>query len=131
MIVVLALLSFDLPLRLSNDPPQPYRNLQLAPRGQANTELADAYWAAAVQVIQFKYPFGSSLPRDPLPEFSVVPTTAAMNRDAAAARQQYWNLLRQLWSRPEIWHRKLEFDVGWVGRALGAITDFVSTIVRH
>lgn len=131
MIMVLALLSFDLPFRLNNDPPQQYRTTPLAPGGQANAELADQYWVLAVQVIQWKYPFGTALPRDPLPEFTLLPKSAANNRSAAAARQQYWDLLRQLWSRPEVWHRKLEFDVSWAGRAVDSVTNFLSALVGH
>ncbi len=131
MMLVVALLSFDVPLRLNHDPPQQYRNIQLAPGRAANPELADQYWVLAVQVIQWKYPFGTALPQNPLPEFTATPDIIARDRSAAGSRQQYWNLLRQLWSRPEVWHRTLEFDIGWVVRALESVTDFVSSLVRH
>ncbi len=131
MIVVVALLSFDLPFRLNHNPPQQYRVVQFAPGGTASAELADEYWDLAVRVVQWKYPYGTALPQDPVPEFTLVAKTSGGNRAATAARQQYWNLLRQLWPRPEVWHRRLEFDVSWAGRAVRSGRDFLSALFGH
>lgn len=126
IVVVLVMLSFNLSLHLCPDAPLAFRELPVAPNGKPNPEAANEYWHSAVTAVQWKYHFGTGLPHDPPPEF-VLRTDRLARRKTAddPARQQYWNQLRQLWSHPELWQRKLELDVSWAGRAASSVRDFV------
>ena len=123
--VVLGLLSFSLNSRLTENAPREFRELPVAPGFKANPDVANEYWRSAVAIIQWKFPFGTMLPDEPPPEFRLLPGTHTRTAIADAARQQYWNKLRQLWSHPELWQRKLDFDVSWAGRAVLSVKDSV------
>jgi len=126
--VILLLLSFDLPMRLQTQAPQQFRAVAVGFENKPNPEIADEYWNLTVSVVQWKYPYGSWLPQNPPSEFKLPVLSSAAKKGGEAARQQYWSKLRELWPRPEIWRRQLEFDVSWVGRAVHTVINFLSTI---
>lgn len=131
IVIVLALLSFDLPLRLRATTPQEFRTAVAKTTGKQNRQQADDYWLLAVNVVQWKYPFGSILPKDPPPEFALPLAGAAERRDGQAMRLQYWAALRQVWPQPAIWRHSLEFDVSWVEHSVDSVVDFVSALTGH
>jgi hypothetical protein len=76
-----------------------------AKRRAKEEETARDYWRAAAFSLQRRYPFGSQLPADPLPEFQVDnqydPTEDA--RAVAETRARYWEKLRACWVQRRFW----------------------------
>jgi hypothetical protein len=85
----------------------------------AENQLARAYWGLAVNNIETKYGFGSTLPADPPDEFAVesVGTSGATSTVDPAARARYWEKLRELWPQPDSWERGSDRGVNWIRSA--------------
>jgi hypothetical protein len=87
-------------------------------RRDREEEVAQAYWRVAVENLQGKYPFGSELPADPLPEFQVDskydPPGGA--KALTETRNYYWERLRSCWLQREYWVETPVGNVNWITR---------------
>ena len=93
-------------------------------------QLARAYWDIAVQDIETKYGFGSTLPADPPDSFQVAekgPSGAASKVDAAA-RTRYWEKLREVWPRSDSWERTSDWNLDWVRNAWNSASSKVTQL---
>jgi hypothetical protein len=81
-------------------------------------ELARAYWQLAVADLQGKYPFGSDLPTDPPSEFDAGKKyqQAVGAQAASETRDHYWQKLRKIWVRRDLWEESAEWDAQWASR---------------
>ncbi len=73
------------------------------------------YWELAIDSLQENYPFGTTLPINPPRDFIL------LGESDSGARIRYWNKLRKLWDRPEIWVKGYEWDTNWVKDALSSL----------
>jgi len=89
-----------------------------AARRAREEELAEAYWQAAIQNLQRKYPFGSELPSEPPSEFDAakqyLPGGGA--KALSETRDHYWQKLRKVWVQRECWVETSEWDAQWSSR---------------
>jgi hypothetical protein len=107
-IVILAVASITPVVRLNATPPPDFAALRVAGQ-RPNAAEAARYWDAAVQVIQWKYDRTAALPAKVPAEFS-----PANGKTESAARQAYWDKLREEWLRADNWHRTVDFDLSWM-----------------
>ena len=96
--------------RLQPEPPAEffYDQQRWSAKQQAAEEnLARAYWASAVRSIQFQYASDKELPADPPPEFKIEQegSEGKTLRSNSATRTRYWDKLRQVWEKPDIWDK--------------------------
>ena len=95
------------------------RNMQ-----PAEEELARAYWKCAVNVIQKSYSFGTALPAQPPPDFSIQPQDVAKVRSKAyldASRERYWQKLQRVWAEPRVWVQTYQWNTDWLLSPLKAL----------
>ena len=89
-----------------------------AKRRAKEEETAQAYWRAAAFSLQRRYPFGSELPPDPLPEFQVynqyAPTEGG--RAVTETRAHYWEKLRAYWGQRRFWVASQPVNETWAER---------------
>jgi len=122
-VVVLLMLAIYLSsspvVRLRVKPPDAFFNESTGLTAKQNAkedQLARAYWDIAVQEIETKYGFGSTLPADPPDSFQVAekgPLGAASKVDTAA-RTRYWEKLREVWPRSDSWERTSGWNFDWI-----------------
>jgi hypothetical protein len=94
-----------------------------AKRLTAEQQLAGAYWDLAVQDLQTKYPYGTSLPADPPSAFQVDPKAFAASGariDFAASRTRYWQKLRDVWGQSKVWEESYGWNTDWIDRFLSS-----------
>jgi hypothetical protein len=70
-------------------------------------QLARAYWDLAVRDIEEQYGFGTTLPLDPPDNFKVEEKGrfGDVSKVDPAARNRYWERLREVWPLPDSWER--------------------------
>lgn len=115
--VVLALIGFfvfeslESVMRLRSDPPQYVVGARVN-KGDSQYEsqlrTARACWNYAIESVQDKYPFGSSLPDN------VPPILRGSNGKASELSVLCWPRLRGAWPRPESWVEKYEWRTDWI-----------------
>jgi hypothetical protein len=109
-------------LRLQAEPPAEFRDTTMSKRQQhVEEELSRAYWTCAVNVIQKTYRFGTALPAQAPPDFSIQPQDAAKVRSKAyleASRQRYWRKLQQVWNNPRVWVQTYQWNTDWLSSPL-------------
>jgi hypothetical protein len=81
-------------------------------------EIARAYWQVAVADLQGKYPFGSELPAESPSEFDAGKKyqQAVGAQAASETRDHYWQKLRKIWVRRDLWEESAEWDGQWASR---------------
>lgn len=82
--------------------------------------VARSYWRLAVEWLQQKYPFGTTLPSSPLDHFTLA------DESDAGARLRYWNRLREVWNEPESWVKGYEWNTDWVTNLLSSLRTFAT-----
>jgi hypothetical protein len=83
----------------------------LAPQKRAAEEkIARAYWNSAVKQVQWKYGYGSRLPIDPPPDFSVSTDEIGPVAKDEAVRRHYWEQLRAAWNLSSAWKTQYELS---------------------
>ena len=117
--------------------------------------VAQAYWELARTAIRPRYTYGSALPADPPPDFSLNSAAAAVpapspakvitaNRaarksaaglpDDSSARDRYWHKLQQVWLEPYIWQSHRQWSTAWftspIRRLCINIQNYVSNRFR-
>jgi len=93
-------------------------------------QLARAYWDIAVQDIETKYGFGSTLPTDPPDNFQVAekgPSGATLKVDAAA-RTRYWEKLREVWPQSNSWERTSDWNLNWIRNAWDSASSKITQL---
>ena len=125
-------LSYRPVVRLRPDPPRRFiqaRKEWDSKRRAAEEHVARAYWGAAIEKVQLKYTYGTALPDDPPPEFSIE------GRDfpgggfekSPATRARYWQKTREAWVLPEAWDKSYRWSLMWFYEAL---VTFQQTVWR-
>ena len=133
-------LSFEPVQRLRSVPPGEFHDSQAKwdpDRRALEERTAEAYWARAVQFIQWQQPYGTVLPSNPPEDFSLakgnVPTGDLDS--SPATRIRYWQNLREVWSLPHSWEKSYEFDMGWLRRFVmttqAKIVRFVDRVISR
>ena len=89
-----------------------------AKRRAKEEETAQAYWRAAAFSLQTRYPFGSVLPANPLPEFQVDNQYAPTGGERAVteSRARYWEKLRAYWGQRRFWVASQPVNETWAER---------------
>ncbi|HUZ47008.1 MAG TPA: hypothetical protein VMW54_10265 [Terriglobia bacterium] len=77
-------------------------------KATAQEQVARSYWDVAVEFVQKSYPFGSSLPSTPPSDFRLEEASQS------GVRTVYWEKLREMWNRPEVWNTSFEWRTDWV-----------------
>ena len=84
---------------------------KLAPQKRASErKIAQAYWNSAVKQVQWKYGYGSRLPIDPPPDFSVSTDEIGPMAKDEAVRRHYWEQLRAAWNLSSAWKTQYELS---------------------
>jgi hypothetical protein len=105
-------------LRLRPNPPKGFVDTQKgwdAKRQAAEERVARAYWDVALEKTQFKYPYGTALPVDPPPEFSIEDKDFPSGglEKSSALRARYWQKVRAVWVLPQAWEKSYRWSVMW------------------
>lgn len=104
--------------RLRPEPPRSFIDTHKdwdTKRQAAEERVARAYWSVAIEKVQVKYPFGTSLPDDPPPEFTIA------NKDfpsggfekSPTTRARYWQKIRETWGLPQAWDKSYRWSLMW------------------
>lgn len=110
-------------MRLRSDPPAGFFEVRRdwdAKRRAAEEQLARAYWETALNSVQWRYSYGTSLPDNPPPEFKLEEKSwqGGVSEPAAATRARYWRQLRRVWVSPQTWEKSYEWDTERLRRSL-------------
>jgi hypothetical protein len=83
----------------------------LVPQRRASERrIAQAYWDSAVKQVQWKYGYGSRLPIDPPPDFSVSADEVGPAAKDETVRRHYWQQLRVTWNLSSAWKTQYELS---------------------
>jgi hypothetical protein len=136
-VVVLLMLAIYLSsspvVRLRVKPPDAFFDTSprlTAKQNAREDQLSRAYWDIAVQDIETKYGFGSTLPADPPDSFQVAekgPSGAASKVDAAA-RTRYWEKLREVWPQSNSWERTSDWNLDWIRNAWDSVSSKITQV---
>jgi hypothetical protein len=99
-------------------------------RGASEKETARAFWDCAVDLIQYKYAYGSPLPLAPPPEFQVDQDAFPTVKPDAATRLRYWQRLQKVWVLPTVWEKGYEWSFRWFTDAASGIAGRISRLLR-
>jgi hypothetical protein len=84
-------------------------------RRRVEESVARAYWDSAIKFVEPKYAFGSSLPVEPIADFKADPRALPDSVGGSAQdRDRYWRNLHRVWTLPQTWQKKYEFDTNWI-----------------
>jgi hypothetical protein len=131
---LLAFLSYRPVTRLRPNPPTSFLEMRKewdAKRRAAEERAARAYWQQALQAVQVKYEYGTPLPTEPPPQFSLEKKDFPPGgiEDSPATRARYWQRLRAVWNSPQVWQKSYEWSTAWVGESLTSFEQFVHRLV--
>jgi hypothetical protein len=76
---------------------------------EAEARVAKLYWNCAVNAIQWKYEFGSSLPENPPEEFTITAPGQRAGVTDSNVRLRYWRKITKVWDQPIYWKE----DYSW------------------
>jgi hypothetical protein len=101
-----------------------------AKRRAREEQLARAYWERAVQDLQTKYAFGTNLPEEPPAEFKVEEKGLPGKNVKVdpGARARYWEKIRQVWARPEMWDKSSDWNTEWTRGGLGSADGWLQSL---
>jgi hypothetical protein len=87
-----------------------------ATRQSAENRAAQAYWTLAVNIVQWRFGYGTELPAVPIEEFrlQIVDFPRDSIAAAPATRLKYWNKLRALWPQRNRWVRVYVWNTDWL-----------------
>ncbi len=126
--VIVLMLSISVNMRLVGNAPGEFLQTVVKDGRRADPDGAKEYWDVAVNVVQWRYGHASLLPPEPPPEFAL-PAESKVSRNPAT-RLAYWKKLRELWTRPEVWRRRVEVDFRWPFRAAQTFIDGTREFIR-
>jgi hypothetical protein len=120
--VLLAYLFIRPVARLADGPPAGFIDTRPewdAERNAAERRMALAYWERAKTALQWEYVFGSELPEQPPPEFSLEANQfPGMAKVVAESRLRYWRRLRKVWGSPGAWKTSYEWNTDWASKVM-------------
>ncbi len=104
-------------VRLRADMPPDFAEVaQIADPAQRAREvhLAQEYWNCALNVIQWKFTYGSPLPDNPPDEFRSGDASSKVSDISATSRVRYWERLRKAWLMPKSWTTSRQWSTDWL-----------------
>jgi hypothetical protein len=128
LVIVVAFLSSRPVMRLRATAPPEFSDIHpewSADRRNVEERLAGAYWQCAVQVLQWKYSYGSALPEAPPSEFQI--DTASLIEPIqipADHRMRYWRRLQRVWASPQAWRESYEWNLDWATNLVSFLKRF-------
>lgn len=99
-----------------------------APKRAAEQSRARAYWHCAVSQIQWKYRYGTSLPKEPPEEFRI--SDGLPGASETAERLRYWKRVQEVWLLPSVWNKQYTLDFQWVVQAIQVAAEWLGSQVR-
>lgn len=117
-------------LRLKAQPPPGFTETKPewnATRQAAEDRAAQAYWQLAINIVQWRFGFGTDLPAHPIDEFRLDPKDFPRSTVAAApeTRARYWNKLRTVWPQSTSWSEVYVWNTDWLRETLSFILEAV------
>ena len=104
--------------RLRADPPAEFFDPSANPdHPEVEEQLARAYWNSAVRDLQRTYKVRTILPEQPPPEFQILPQDAidvSSKTNLDASRDRYWQKVRKVWGKPQVWEESFEWNPDWI-----------------
>jgi hypothetical protein len=97
----------------------------------AEQRIAREYWDCAVKEIQWRYAYGSALPEQPPPQFTIESASASVGAGNPAIREHYWQKLRAVWFLPSIWGQTYRWDFSWMRNPIKGAAEWVQGIGRR
>lgn len=121
-------------LRLKVEPPPDFVETQPtwnANRQAAENRAAQAYWQLAINLVQWRFAYGTDLPGEPLEEFRLDENDFPRSSAAAApaTRVRYWNKLRAIWTQPQAWSETYVWNTDWLRELFSKFTDSASHFI--
>jgi hypothetical protein len=119
-LVPFAAIYFSMGSRTELDPTLPSEFFEVRPewnaeRRDAEANLARAYWDCAMVNLQWKYPYGFSLPEKPPPDFQIdVRALSLAKKVAPQSRERYWQRLRKVWGLRQSWREIRVWKTDWL-----------------
>jgi hypothetical protein len=80
----------------------------------AEQRIAQEYWDCAVKEIQWRYTYGSLLPQDPPPEYTITTAGGDPGTGDRDTRIRYWKRLRLVWTLPSAWEKTYTWTLDWL-----------------
>jgi hypothetical protein len=85
------------------------------PAQQAKEErLAHEYWNCALNIIHWRYIYGSPLPNTPPEEFHVSARQTSGEETESSTNLRYWHRLQRIWLLPSAWTTTHEWSIHWL-----------------
>lgn len=104
----------------------------IAPERRASEEqIANAYWACAVNQIQWKYGYAYRLPDDPPSEFSVSAYNVGPAANDEAVKRRYWRKLRTTWNLSSVWNTRYTWSIVSFRQSLRSAGDWWTEMTRE
>ena len=130
-LVIVSIASFRSEFRLRPQMPAVFFDAkEVAPaRRAAEERIARAYWASAVEQVQWRYGYAHRLPDQPPAEFSLSPSMGPVASDQAV-RYRYWQKLRAAWSVSSVWNNQWEFSFVAFRQSMRTGGDWWKELVR-
>ena len=98
---------------------------------QAEEErLAHEYWNCALNVIQWKYTYGSPLPGAPPVGFQVDAGIIPKGDSESSAKLRYWQRLQKIWNSPNSWKSTIEWSTSWLSNPISRFLSWLDIVVR-
>ena len=118
-------------MRLKPQPPAGFAETKTewdATRQAAEDRAAQAYWQLAINLVQWRFPFGTELPPDPMPEFRLDEKDFPRSSIAAApsTRARFWNKLRMTWPQSQAWGETYVWNTDWLRESMSSAMDAIS-----
>jgi hypothetical protein len=123
-------------VQLRPDMPPTFTPRSVAAGGREDSEeerrIARAYWDCAIEVVQPErgYRMNLPLPRSAPAEFSIAAQRGSQTPEEAAARDHYWNELREIWFQESTWVRWREWDFSWLRNPIQATAGWLQDQAR-
>src|SRR5262249_44499378 len=124
LLVIVILLSYRPKYRLRSDMPSAFFAGSVQ-KNDIQRRIAGAYWENAQTDIQWKYPYGQTLPVEPPEEFRIDARPLGPVAADAATRALYWHRLQQVWSSPEAWTQNSEWDWNWTTDPFTSVSEWL------
>jgi len=127
-VILVFVLCYRPVLRLKTQPPPGFAETHMewdATRQSAENRAAQAYWQLAINLVQWRYAFGTELPAQPMEEFRLEEKDFPRNSIAAApaTRVRYWSKLRALWPQRHAWSETYVWNTDWLRESLSKAMD--------
>jgi len=96
-------------------------------RQAAEERLAHEYWNIALNVIQWKYTYGSPLPNVPPEEFHVTTSSTTKGESDSSSRLRYWQRLQHVWLLPASWKVQRVWSTSWLTGSIGQALTWIES----